>query len=210
MNKDEFKKFFRYVTSVTTDTNPSPERTQVYWDLLNDLPFDVLMIAAKKVLATLENPFLPMPAVFRGEVAQITGPKHLTAPEAYMEALRSIRNFGGYREQEALESLSPLTRKAVESIGFKNLCYSDEPGVLAGQFRMNYEALAKRESIDSKTPIILKELIDGISPKLKLVENHPALMVEPQKIENDLPDDEEVKRVREQMARSAKLIRKEC
>jgi len=65
MNKAEFQKFFRYISSVTTDTNPSPERTQVYWDLLNDLEFEVAMVGGKRILATLENPFLPMPAVFR-------------------------------------------------------------------------------------------------------------------------------------------------
>jgi len=211
MNKDEFKKFFKYISSATTDTNPSPERTQVYWDLLNDLDFKVAMAAGKKVLATLENPFLPMPAIFRGAAVQITGPTFLTAPEAYEEALRAIRNYGGYREQEALESLSPLTRRAVESIGFKNLCYCEEPDVIRGQFRMNYEALEKRESIDSKMPIKLKELIDSMgAPKLKLAEPLTVVKLEEFKEfeEDEMPDDE-VKSVRERMARAAMLRRKE-
>lgn len=203
MDKAEFAKFYTYITSVATDTKPSPQRMEVYWDLLNDLDFTIAMLAAKKVLATLENPFLPMPAVFRSEAARITGPRHLTAPEAYTEALRAVRNFGGYREQEALESLSLLTRKAVESIGFKNLCYSEEPGVLAGQFRMNYEALAKREEIDAKTPIILKELIERASPALKLAEKPEVPKVEAPKV--DLPSDEEVRQIRERMAKIAKL-----
>jgi len=48
MTKAEFQKFFRYISSVTTDTNPSPERTQVYWDLLNDLEFEVAMVGGKR------------------------------------------------------------------------------------------------------------------------------------------------------------------
>ena len=73
MTQDEFRKFFRYISSVTTDTNPSPERTQVYWDLLNDLDFEIAMVGAKRIIATLENPFLPMPAVFRKSALEVTG-----------------------------------------------------------------------------------------------------------------------------------------
>jgi hypothetical protein len=159
MTKDEFKKFFKYVSSVTTDTNPSPERTQVYWDLLNDLDFNVAMTAGRKVIATLENPFLPMPAVFRSAAVEITGPRIAAAPDAYGEVMRAIRNFGSYRQKEALESMSPLTRRAVEAIGWKEICISEEPDVIRGQFRMAYEALERREMIDLKTPQSLKAII---------------------------------------------------
>ena len=159
MNKTEFQKFFKYISSVTTDTNPSPERTQVYWDLLNDLDFNVAMAAGKKVLATLENPFLPMPAVFRSMALDVTGQKAATAADAYTEVLRAIRNFGSYKQKEALESFSELTRKAVEAIGWKELCLSEEPDVIRGQFRMAYEALEKRETMNAKTPQSLKQII---------------------------------------------------
>jgi hypothetical protein len=159
MTSAEFQKFFKYISSVTTDTNPSPERTQVYWDMLNDLPFDVAMTAGRKVIATLENPFLPMPAVFRGMALQVTGQTIPSAPDAYAEVLRAIRNFGSYRETEALASLKPMTQKAVRAIGWKDLCLSEEPDVIRGQFRMAYEALEKRESMDLRTPQSLKEII---------------------------------------------------
>ena len=159
MTSAEFQKFFKYISSVTTDTNPSPERTQVYWDTLNDLPFDVAMTAGRKVIATLENPFLPMPAVFRGMALQVTGQTIQSAPDAYAEVLRAIRNFGSYKETEALASLKPMTLKAVKAIGWKDLCLSEEPDVIRGQFRMAYEALEKRESMDLRTPQSIKDVI---------------------------------------------------
>lgn len=165
MNKDEFKKFFKYVTAATTDTNPSPEKTQVYFDALNDLPFDVAMVAAKKVIATLENPFLPMPAVFRNMALDVTGQVVASFPNAYSEVLRAIRNYGFYKEKEALESLSPLTRKATEAIGWKELCLSEEPDVIRGQFRMAYEALERREMMNAKTPQSLKEIISKMDSR---------------------------------------------
>ena len=180
MTQDEFKKFFKYISSVTTDTNPSPERTQVYWDTLNDLPFDIAMVAARKVIATLENPFLPMPAVFRGMAAQITGPIIPAAPDAWAEVLKSIRNFGIYRESEALASLNPLTRKAVEAIGFKDICLSENIDVIRGQFRMAYEALEKRETTDAKTPQSLKQIIATMQGEKALPEPKQIVKMSPE------------------------------
>jgi len=165
MNQIEFSKFYTYITAVTTDTKPSPQKMEVYWDALNDLSFDVAMVAARKVIATLENPFLPMPAVFRGAATQITGPTTPPAPDAYAEVLRAIRNFGSYRQQEALASLSPLVRKATEAIGWKELCLCEEPDVIRGQFRMAYEALEKRAEIEVKTPQSLKQIIGLMQEK---------------------------------------------
>jgi len=166
MTKTEFQKFFKYISSVTTDTNPSPERTQVYWDLLNDLDFKVAMAAGKKVLATLENPFLPMPAVFRSMALNVTGQALPAAPDAWAEVLRAIRNFGIYREAEALESLSPLAKKAASAIGYRDLCLSENIDVIRGQFRMAYEALERRETMDAKTPQSLKDVIAGMDNRL--------------------------------------------
>ena len=217
MTQDEFRKFFKYITSVTTDTNPSPERTQVYWDALSDLPFDVAMIAARKVIATLENPFLPMPAVFRGVAAQITGPDIPTAPDAYAEVLRAIRNFGSYREKEALESLSPLVKKATMAIGWKELCLCEEPDVIRGQFRMAYEALEKREVVDAKTPQKLKEVIAvmGGSPDRMITEQPRRIITEQEfEMENEKLDEitditEHSNHIRELLARAAKNRPKE-
>lgn len=158
MTKDEFKSFFKYITAVTNDTNPSPEKTQVYFDALNDIPFDIAMLAAKKIIVTLENPFLPMPAVIRGVAVEITSPHIPTAGEAYEEVLKAIRNFGGYREKEAMDSMSPLTQKAVKAVGWKSLCYSEEPDIIRGQFRKAYEAIEKRELTESKVPERLKQM----------------------------------------------------
>lgn len=173
MNRDEFTKFYKYITAITTDTNPSPERMQVYFDALSDLPFDSAMLAAKKVIATLENPFLPMPAVFRGVAAEITNPPIPTAGEAYEEVLKAIRNYGGYREKEALESLSPLTLKAVKAVGWKSICYSEEPDIIRAQFRKAYEGMEKRERIEIKVPSKLKELSEEVAAAHQ-IESTPA------------------------------------
>lgn len=168
MNKDEFNKFFRYISAATNDTNPSPEKIAVYWDALNDLDFTVAMTAARKIIATLENPFLPMPAVFRKECANMTSPTIPNFADAYKEVIRAISNFGSYRQTEALASLSPLARKTVENMGWKEICLSEEPDVIRGQFRKAYEAIEQRELIDARTPQALKEIAASIQERSQL------------------------------------------
>ena len=167
VTRDEFTKFYKYITSVVTDTNPSPERTQVYWDALNDMPFDLAMAAAKKVIATLENPFLPMPAVFRKAAQEITQPQStMTAAEAWEEATRAIRRYGYYREEEGMNSLSPQVKKAMKSIGWKSFCTNEDEGVLRGQFRMAFETMQNRDNEMARLPQGLRELIGQVGQKM--------------------------------------------
>jgi hypothetical protein len=166
LTKTEFTKFYAYITAAVNDTNPSKARVEVYWDALNDLPFEVAMIAAKKVIATLENPFLPMPAVFRKVAAELTQPKILTAGEAYEHVLQAIHKFGSYREQDALNYLDDLTQKAVKAVGWKSLCLSEQPDTVRAQFRKAYEAMQSRAETEAKVPQKLKELISMTTDKM--------------------------------------------
>lgn len=167
VNREEFNKFYRYITSVVQDTNPSPERTQVYYDALHDMPFELAMIAAKKVITTLENPFLPMPAVFRKAALEITQPQScMTAAEGWEEATRAVRMYGYYREEEAMNALSPMTRKTMQTIGWKSFCTNEDEGVLRGQWRMAFETMQTRDNETARLPQGLKELIGQIGQKM--------------------------------------------
>ena len=207
MDQTEFSKFYTYITAVTTDTKPSPAKMEVYWDALNDLPFQVAMVAARKVIATLENPFLPMPAIFRGAALQVTGQTTQAAPDAYADVLKAIRYFGSYRETEALQSLPVLTRKAAEAIGWKGLCLSEEPDVIRGQFRMAYEALEKREIVDAKTPQKLKDIIElmGGTPVRMIVDKQELRQISRAEYLDEVSATEETteasNNIREQLAR---------
>ncbi|WP_459929871.1 hypothetical protein [Desulfosporosinus burensis] len=216
MTKAEFQKFFRYISSVTTDTNPSPERTQVYWDLLNDLEFEVAMVGGKRILATLENPFLPMPAVFRKAALEVTGRETLPWPEAYDQVLRAIRNFGVHRVEQALDSLTPINRATLNALGgFKAFCLNEENDINRAQFRMAYETLAKREMMDANTPQKLKELMAGMgnSPVLELpkpkTRNLDGRRKNDEELEGIVDIDANSDQIRELLARVVKNRRKQ-
>lgn len=218
MTQDEFKKFYKYITAATTSTNPSPEKTQVYWDILNDLDFQVAMVGAKRVIATLENPFLPMPAVFRKASLEVTGKETLPWPDAYDQVLKAVRNFGVHRAEEAIKSLTPINQAAMRALGgFQAFCINEENDTNRAQFRMAYEALERREMQDAKTPQKLKDLMAGMGgpPILKLAEpfSQKAISALDYLEENktDEIDDIDARsdHIRELLARAVKNRRKE-
>ena len=207
MTEDEFEKFYTYITAVTTDTKPSPQKMEVYFDALNDLPFEIAMTAARKVIATLENPFLPMPAVFRNSALEVTGKETLPWPEAYEQVLRAIRNFGVHRVEQAVASLTPINRAAMRALGgFEAFCVNEENDTNRAQFRMAYEALAKREMMDAKTPQKLKDLMAGMGKTLELSEPFkPEDIKKLDKQRDEEDDSEEMESIEDIEARSDQI-----
>jgi len=143
--------------------------TAVLWEkMLSDMPYDVAENALIRVLATAK--FFPTVAEIREAAVINTQPQILTAGEAYEKVLKAIRNFGSYKEAEALASLDPLTCKATQAIGWRSLCLSEEPDIIRAQWRKAYEALAQREQTEAKVPEALKQLTGGLTGKLSIPE----------------------------------------
>lgn len=142
--------------------------TASLWEkMLSDMPYQVAEDALIRVLATAK--FFPTIADIREAAVVNTQPRIDSAGEAYEKVLKAIRWFGSYREQEALETLDPITRKATQAIGWKSLCLSEEPDVVRGQWRKAYEALEKREATEAKVPERLKQLTERAMPEPKQI-----------------------------------------
>lgn len=110
-------------------------------ELLEDLSYSDVNIAIRRWMATEKWP--PTISDIRSLVVQSTETEadHEWV-DAWGEVERAIRNFGFYRELEALNSMSPVTRTCVQAIGWKNICNSEEIGVERGHFRSMYESKA--------------------------------------------------------------------
>ena len=159
MTRDEFIKVLAYL-SAGSSKSLAPAGVEVYFDCLADLPFDVLAIAAKRVI--LEHKFATFPTVAelreaaalttRGEVAG------MTSAEAWALARRIAANTdpeveGDYSRQCAKYNPPPIVRQSIEAFGLLSLCYGDDPdGVQRGQFMRIYDELAKREKRHALMP----------------------------------------------------------
>ena len=61
-----------------------------------------------------------------------------------------------------MESFTPLTRKAVERLGFRNICVSENPMAERANFRQCYEILANREQTSQQIALPLQDTIKQI------------------------------------------------
>ena len=64
-----------------------------------------------------------------------------------------------------MESLDPVTRRCVESIGYRNLCISENISVERANFRMIFETFQKREQERRQLALPLQETIKALRLK---------------------------------------------
>jgi len=112
--------------------------TAALWmKMLEDIPYEVAENALMKVMAT--NRFFPTVAEIREAAALITTPELLTHAEAWSEVLKAVRKYGTYDYEKGMASLPDVVRQVVRMIGWREICLSEQPDVIRGQFRMAYE-----------------------------------------------------------------------
>ena len=153
-----------------SDPQQAVKTAKVWASLMPDIPAKVAIAAVQK--HCMLNKFPPTPAEIRAAAVSVTNPKCIPdAAEAWGEVVRAVRNFGYYREEEALASLPPLVAKVTRSIGWKDICLSEEPDVLRGQFRMAYNQYQEREKEQLFLPESFKEKIVQLGDSMKFLED---------------------------------------
>jgi len=141
----------------------------LWHELLGDIDFNLAKAAVKKLL--LESPYPPSIADIRKRAVEILTPEEekIDAAEAWGEVERAMRFYGYYREAEALESMSPRVAKVVRWMGWRDICLSEEPGVVRGQFLKMYQQVTEREQKEKLLPERLKADIKMLSEKFTLL-----------------------------------------
>ena len=159
MEFDEFKNLVKGMKAVYTIERflPDPESIKIWYSLLKDIPYNVLNAAIQKYM--LSNKFPPTIADLRELAVSLQQGELPDWGDAWEEVTLAIRRYGSYRAGEALDSLSPLARKAVQRLGYLQLCSSENVAADRANFRMIYETLAEREKKQAQLPEGLKQLI---------------------------------------------------
>jgi hypothetical protein len=171
MDKKEFALFAMALKTYYPRENllPNNQAMELWFEQLQDIPAKVAEAGLKKWVAI--NKWSPSISDIREMASSITVGELPDWGEAWEEVCNAIRHYGSYRTKEALESMSPLARKATERIGFLNLCMSESPMTDRANFRMIYESLAEREKKDAQLPPPLKQLILEMQGNGNLIES---------------------------------------
>lgn len=169
MTREEFKILVKGMKAVFTAPTfiPDQDAFNMWYALMGDLSYDVCAVAIKKYMLT--NKFPPTVAEIRELASNIVSGDPLTWGESWERALSAVRKYGSYNKMEALDSLDSLTRKCVESIGYMELCMSENIMVERAHFQKVFEVFAKREQTDKQIPLQLKQAINQM--QLKSMDN---------------------------------------
>ncbi len=128
---------------------------------LSDIPVEELQVVVDQAIAT--ERFLPGVAVLRDMWhALTTNPNQMDGEEAWGLVQAEIRRIGSWGTPAFSDE---RTAKAVQAMGWLNLCQSDAPGVERAQFMRIYNSMAQRA-----------ERIDKLLPQAKALATHRGLL----------------------------------
>lgn len=167
MNKQEFGLFAAALkTYYPRETLlPNNQAMELWYKQLSDIPYHIAELSLNKWVAT--NKWSPSIADIREMAVTVKSGEKPQWSDGWEEVLRAIRCFGSYRETEALESMSELTRLSVRRLGFKNLCMSENIMADRANFRMIYEQMADREHNTKRLPVNLLTMIEDVQSNEK-------------------------------------------
>lgn len=169
MNKKEFAIFAMALKTYFPRDNllPTEEAMELWYRELQDIPADVATAMLRKWVDTQKWP--PTIAEVRAMCAELTAGKVLEWSDAWQEVQKAIGKFGYIDEEGALDSMSPLTVAAVEKIGWRAICLSENPDTIRAQFRQVFQICANRELEDRQLTPELKEMIRNLLPENRLL-----------------------------------------
>lgn len=162
MTKEEFAKFAMFMKTVYSKDNVMPNEAamEIWFRMMKHLPINPVMAALQKWVAT--NKWPPTIADIIQGVDDITQEKIPSWEEGWKEVCKAIMKYGYTGEEEALDSMSRITRRCVINLGWRNLCLSENAIADRANFRNCYEIMAKRETEDRMLPPALKETISKL------------------------------------------------
>ena len=129
---------------------------EVYASMLEDIPPDVLVAAARTLIAS-GGEFFPSVSAWRQTALDIMLNKAgtPTAIEAWEEAVKECNRCGDYwRYQEGKkypEYTHPLIESCVSAIGYAQILETENVDIVRAHFLKAYESLRQRRDIDQRT-----------------------------------------------------------
>jgi hypothetical protein len=136
------------VISVLTAAYPnfaiSSETIELYSKFLSDMPYELGQAVVLKLIS--ENKWFPSISEIREAVIKIMPNEIPSTEEAWLEVVNQIRSEGSYGSPTFT---SNLIYKAVQAIGWRELCLSDNPVADRAHFFKIYESYRSRQVEDN-------------------------------------------------------------
>lgn len=172
MTRDEFKILVKGMKAGFTSPSfiPDKDAFNVWYGLLNDLPYKVANAAIQSYMMTETK--IPTPADIRRKAQMFMKTNELNELEAWALVSKALSN-GYYGADEEFEKLPQLVQKAVGSpanirewaqLDFKSL------SVIQSNFERVYSATVKRAEEYARLPEDVKAIMQKMSPMNRIEE----------------------------------------
>lgn len=183
MTKDEFGKIMMALQGIYQKENlfPNDVTREVWFSALQDIPYDVLMMAVQKWITT--EKWSPSVAELRSLAAEIVNEPIPGFEEAWEKVLRIARDYSPYdteRTEAKIAELDDITRQCLKLVDIKSIAYTENLGVDRAHFMKTYEILANRKKTQNQEPETLRTAIDARQPKADVLtkrDNHVGIPV---------------------------------
>lgn len=158
-NEAEIAKLVGVMAATFPSAKVTDATVESYVHLLKDLPLEVVTVAVEQCVTDSE--FFPTVAKVRNVAISLTVPQRSDPMEAWGIVLKEIERTGFYRLPVFSD---PLIAKAVDCLGWKYLCSSENIVADRAHFAKVYEQFVQREIQDARLlPAArhLRELANG-------------------------------------------------
>lgn len=149
MTKQEFALFAAALKTYYSKEEkllPNTAAMRLWFEQLQDIPYPLANAVLQKWVSTQK--WSPSIAEIREQAVLIQNGPTPSWGEGWEAVRKAIRRYGIYNQQEAMESLSGITKEAVRYLGFRNLCLSENETSDRARFEQIYQVLEKRQRED--------------------------------------------------------------
>jgi hypothetical protein len=116
---------------------------EVWHSLLKNYPYELVKHAAETHIKS--SRFAPTIHDIIQHITEYENIGKLDAMTAWGKVLKAIRDYGYYRETEALHSMPPDVAGVVKAMGWQTLCQSENEIADRAHFIKAYDTMQKRE-----------------------------------------------------------------
>ena len=129
---------------------PNEEAMTLWYRQLKDIDYSTALLALDKWVAT--NKWSPAISDIREMAAEIINGELPDWGEAWGKVLKAVSNYGSYYPDDAYEFLGEPIATCVKRVGWLEICFSENLDTIRANFRMIYEAEAKKQRREAQIP----------------------------------------------------------
>jgi len=162
MTKEETVVAISLIASLYPNWVPNKDTITVFHELLKDLDGELVISSIKVLLQTTEKQ--PTVAGIRKQVLSTMGVLPISRSEAWEEVRLAIKKYGRDGFRLYIEDATEVCLKAVETIGWKELCVTENVDITRAHFWKVYDELVEKSL---KKVLVTRGLLKGSNKALE-------------------------------------------